>query len=180
MEKLLNSAGQFFHDTDELVIKKNYNSMAEWLFTLARVPMGHAPKLFRSVWKELGRHFNSEEVRQIFSLVAFFLGATPYDTPAIYTLLTYTELVHDGYYNVRGGMYKIVEGLLEEIEKRGITIHYNTEISGFTEKDGRLESLTDQNGKKWESDLFVINSDAAGFRHHVFNRSAIPKRNLTK
>jgi len=180
MEKLLASAGKFFHDTDDRVIKKNYNSMVQWLTTLATVPIGHAPKLFRSVWKELGRHFTSEEVKQIFSLVAFFLGATPYDTPALYTLLTYTELVHDGYHNVKGGMYKIVEGLLEEMDKRGITVHYNTEITGYHEKGSKLEYLTDSEGNKWEADLYVINSDAAGFRHQVFNRPGFTEEKLDR
>ncbi len=180
MEQLLKSAGKFFHDTDERVIKRNYDSMAQWLFTLARVPWGHSPKLFRSVWKELGRYFQSEEVKQIFSLVAFFLGATPYDTPAVYTLLTYTELVHDGYHNVRGGMYKIVEGLLEEIEKRKIQVHYNTEITGYREEKGRLTAFIDQNGKEWSADLFLVNSDAAGFRHQVFQRPKFTEEKLDR
>lgn len=180
MERLLKSAGKFFHDTDELVIKKNYNNAVQWLLTLARVPWGHAPKLFRSVWTELGRHFTSEEVKQIFSLVAFFLGATPYDTPAIYTLLTYTEMVHDGYHNVRGGMYRIVEGLLGEMEKRGIRIHYDTEITGYTQEGGVLRSLTDQHGNHWKSDLYVINSDAAGFRHMVFDRHNYTEKKMDR
>ena len=180
MEKLLASAGKFFHDTEKKVIKKNYYSVFHWLFTLARVPVGHAPKLFRSVWKELEKHFSSEEVKQIFSLVAFFLGATPYDTPGIYTLLTYTELVHDGYHNVRGGMYKIVEGLLEEIHKQGIQIHYETDILSYTDKDGKLKGLTDQNGKTWKADLYLINGDAAAFRHQVFDRKAYREEKLDK
>jgi len=180
MNRLLASAGKFFHDTDELVIKKNYDSMLQWLTTLARVPMRHAPKLFRSVWKELDRHFESEEVKQIFSLVAFFLGATPYDTPALYTLLTYTELVHNGYHNVKGGMYRIVEGLLGEMEKRGIRVQYNTEITGYVSQGRSLSYLTDKTGKKWEADLFVINSDAAGFRHQVFERARFSEERLDK
>jgi len=180
MERLLRSAGKFFHDTDEKVIKKNYDSLLQWLLTLATVPMGHTPKLLRSVWKELERHFDSEEVKQIFSLVAFFLGATPYDTPAVYTLLTYTELVHDGYHNVRGGMYRIVEGLLEEMDRRGIEVQYNTEITGFNRENGRLLSLSDQNGRTWESDIYVINSDAAGFRHQVFNRPKFSEQRLDR
>jgi phytoene desaturase len=180
MERLLKSAGKFFHDTDERVIKKNYDSMVQWLLTLASVPWGHVPKLFRSVWKELGRYFSSEEVKQIFSLVAFFLGATPYDTPAVYTLLTYTELVHDGYHNVKGGMYKIVEGLIPEMEKWGIRVHYNTEITGYHHTGGRLTSLTDQHGKEWKADLFLINGDAAGFRHQVFERSGFTEAKLDR
>ncbi|RPI46553.1 MAG: phytoene desaturase [Bacteroidetes bacterium] len=180
MEKLLHSAGKFFHDTDERVIKKNYDSLLGWLLTLASVPVRHTPKLFRSVWRELDRHFDSAEVKQIFSLVAFFLGATPFDTPAVYTLLTYTELVHDGYHHVKGGMYKIVEGLLGEMEKRGIRVHYGTEVTGFNRKNGRLASLTDREGKSWEADIFVINGDAAGFRHSVFHRPKFTERRLDR
>jgi len=180
MERLLLSGGKFFHDTEDLVIKKNYNSLMHYLLTLARVPWGHSPKMVRSVWKELERHFESQQVKQIFSLVAFFLGATPYDTPAIYTLLTYTELVHDGYHNVKGGMYKIVEGLLAEMRKMDITIHYNTEITGFEKKDGRVNALLDSTGKRWEADTYVINSDAAGFRHEVFKRPKFTEERLDK
>lgn len=180
MDKLLRSAGKFFHDTDQLVIKKNYTSTLQWLLTMARVPMGHTPKLFRSVWKELDRHFTSDEVKQIFSLVAFFLGATPFDTPAIFTLLTYTELVHDGYHNVNGGMYRIVEGLVDEMKQRGIVIHYHTEVVDFAEKNGRLVSLNDQYGNDWEADLYVINSDAAGFRHRVFRRERFREEKLDR
>jgi len=170
MERLLHSSGRFFHDTENLVINKNFDSMARYLTTLARVPWQHGPKMIRTVWQELSRHFSSDEVKQIFSLVSFFLGATPYDTPAIYTLLTYTELVHDGYHNVRGGMYRIVEGLLKELEKAGVKITYNTEITGILEKDGEITALTDKNDKRWYADLFVINADAAGFRHSVLDR----------
>jgi phytoene desaturase len=178
MEKLLDSAGSFFHDTEEKVIKRNYKSLASWLFTLAQVPLKHSPKLLRSVWKELERHFESEEAKQIFSLVAFFLGATPFDTPAIYTLLTYTELVHDGYHNVRGGMYAIVEGLMKEVERREIPVHYNVDIQQHVCEGKELSALIDGEGKRWEADLFVINADAAAFRHTVFQRHQFREEKL--
>jgi phytoene desaturase len=80
---------------------------------LASVPLKHGPKLFKSMWSELENHFDAEEVKVIFSLVAFFLGSTPFDTPAVYSLLNYTELQHDGYWNVKGGMYKITEEIVK-------------------------------------------------------------------
>ena len=173
MTRYLKGAGKLFHDTEDLIIRRNFKNMADFLLQMSRVPWGHAPKMIRNMWKELDRHFESHEVKVIFSLVAFFLGATPYDTPAVYSLLSYTELVHDGYYNVKGGMYKIVEGLLKEFEKENITIHYNTEIVGFEQKGGQISSLTDLEGRKWEADIFVINADAASFRSQVFNRQNI-------
>ena len=126
--KYLKGAKDIFHDTEYKVIKKNFDSILEFLLSMATVPLKHLPKLFRTFWQELERHFESEEVKIIFSFVAFFLGATPFNTPSVYNLLNYTELEHDGYWNVKGGMYKIVEGILPLLEKKGVKITYNTEI----------------------------------------------------
>jgi phytoene desaturase len=180
MKKYLAGAGKLFHDTEGLIIKQNFNSLPHFFSQMARVPWGHAPKMIRSMWSEMERHFDSNEVKVIFSLVAFFLGATPYDTPAVYSLLSYTEMVHDGYHNVRGGMYKIVEGLMEEFRKENISITYNTEIVDFVEKDGELDHLVDSKGKRWDADIFVINADAAAFRHWVFKRPKFTEEKLDR
>ena len=119
IQKFLKAAGEVFHATEGIVIKQNFDSITQYLMQLAKVPVKHAPRLFYSMWREMERNFESFEVKVIFSLVGFFLGETPYDTPAIYTLLNYTEMVHDGYHNVKGGMYKIVEGLLSELQNGG-------------------------------------------------------------
>jgi phytoene desaturase len=178
MEAFLQSAGKLFHDSYDRVVKRNFDSIGGFLWQLTKVPMQHAPKVFRSVWEEMGRYFSSQEVKQIFSLVAFFLGATPFDTPAIYSLLNYTELKHDGYYNVKGGMYKIVEALASVIESQNIPVHYNTEIVDFTEQDGRLTGLVDQNQKKWMADIYVVNADAAWFRGQVLGRKKFSPKKL--
>jgi len=99
---------------------------------------------------------------------------------AVYTLLSYTEFCHDGYYNVKGGMYKIVEGLLNELDARGVSITYNTEITGFGEEDHHICYLTDNTGKKWHSDLFVINADASVFRGETLRRSAFTEARMKK
>lgn len=178
--KFLKAAGQLFHDTEDIVIKSNFDSLAAYLLKLTTVPLKHAPKMFYTMWREMERNFESFEVRVIFSLVGFFLGATPYDTPAVYTLLNYTELVHDGYYNVKGGMYKIVEGLLPELEKRGVKIHYNTEITGFSEHLGHISSFTDSTGKVWKANQYVVNADAAWFRGAILKREAFSEEKLDK
>ncbi len=179
-EKYQNKAGALFHDTVDLVIKQNFNSLFHYIITLMRVNPVHLPVLFKSFYQHVKKYFSSREAVQIISLVAFFLGRTPFDTMAIYSLLSYTEFRHDGYYNVKGGMYKIVEGLVEELEKENVKIHYNTEIVDFEEKNGTLDVLIDQNGKKWQSDSYLINSDAAWFRGNVFKRKAFSEPKLDK
>jgi phytoene desaturase len=178
--RYLKKSGALFHDTVDLVIKNNFDSLAGYIFTLMRVNPVHIPVLFKSFWQHVNQYFSSKEARQIISLVAFFLGRTPFDTMGIYSLLSYTEFKHDGYYNVKGGMYKIVEGLVQELVKEKVKIYYSTEIKGFSEKNGKLVSFTDQNGKTWKSDIFVINADAAWFRGKIFNRKKYTEQKLDK
>jgi phytoene desaturase len=180
MRKYLKKSGQIFHDTVDLVIKNNFDSVLEYLITLMRVNPVHLPVLSRSFWKQVTMNFSSSEAQQIVSLVAFFLGRTPFDTMAIYTLLSYTEFQHDGYYNVKGGMYNIVKGLVAELGKERVDIVYNTEIIGFSADNGKLEHLIDQKGEYWKADLYVINADAAVFRGRVFERKAFSEEKLKK
>ncbi len=86
---------------------------------------------------------------------------------AIYTLLSYTEFQHDGYFNVVGGMYKIIEGFLEELAKENVKIHYNIEIVDYISNGKRIESVIDKNGKQWSANTILINADAAVFRHTI-------------
>jgi phytoene desaturase len=180
MKLYLEKTGKLFHDTENRIIRRNFNSPIDFAAALTSVPFRHAPLMLKSMWNEMNRHFTSYEVKVIFSLVAFFLGATPFDTPAVYSMLTYTELQHDGYHNVKGGMYKIVEGLLSELNKRNVKITFNTEIVDFQSSNGKLDYLIDSQEKKWEADLFVVNSDAAFFRGKILKRKEFTEEKLDK
>jgi phytoene desaturase len=176
----LKRAASIFHDTENKVVKRNFNSLFQYFMTLSTVPLKHAPLMFRSMWKELDKYFASEDVKIIFSLVAFFLGATPFNTPAVYSLLNYTELQHDGYWNVKGGMYDIVTKITEILKKRGVEFVFNTEIVSFNQTDDNKITFIDNNGRTWQSDKFIINSDAAAFRGSVLKRKKYTEKKLDK
>jgi phytoene desaturase len=180
MYNYLDKGRQLFHDTVDIVIKNNFDSIREYVKALMQVNPKHLPVLFRNFWRQVSRYFSSDEAREIISLVAFFLGRTPFDTPGIYSLLSYTEFIHDGYFNVKGGMYNIVRGLLKELEKENVSLFYNTEITGFKANDKQLEYLIDNNGKQWSADVVVINADAAVFRGRVFDRVHYSEQKLSR
>jgi len=180
MERYLSKSGRLFHDTVDIAIKNNFDSLFQYILTLMRVNPVHLPVLFRNFWQQVSHYFKSEDAVQILSLVAFFLGRTPFDTSAVYTLLSYTEFRHDGYFNVEGGMYKIIEGIVNELAKENVKITYNTEIKDFLSDNNRLTALIDQNGRKWTADIIVINSDAAVFRGSIFKRSEFSLEKLDK
>lgn len=180
MEKYLNKSGKLFHDTFDIIIRNNFDNHFDYLRALSRVNLIHIPVVLKTFWQHVGAYFNSEEAKQIVSLVAFFLGRTPFDTLGIFSLLSYTEFRHDGYYNVEGGMYNIVKGLVSELEKSGATFRYNTEIADIEVDGNRVKSVIDKNGKTYQSDIFLINADAAVFRGKTLKREKYSDQRLEK
>ncbi len=180
LTRYISSAKKMFHDTENIVIRRNFKSKTDYLLQLTKVPLKHSPKMFRSMWTELNNTFTSQEAKVIFSLVAFFLGDTPFKTPAVYSLLNYTELEHDGYWNVKGGMYQITETIVDLLKKRNVQFHYNTEITDVKYKDNTIDSFIDQNGKEWKADLYICNSDAASFRGKILKRENFTEVKLDK
>lgn len=180
MERYLEKGKRLFEDTMDVVIRRNHDTLPEYVMNLMRVNPVHLPIIFRNFWQQVAHYFDSEEARQIISLVSFFLGRTPFDTSSVYTLLSYTEFRHDGYFNVVGGMYRIIEGLLEELKKEKIEIVCNTEIVDFASEGKELKYLVDSTGKKWEADIFSINADAAVFRGRIFRRKEFSDERLDR
>ena len=180
MTKYLEKSGALFHDTVDLVIKQNFDSLLAYIYTLMRVNPMHLPVLMRNFWQQVSSNFSSDDAKQIVSLVAFFLGRTPFDTSAIYTLLSYTEFQHDGYYNVKGGMYKIVEGIVDELKKENVAIRYNTEIVDFKATNNKLEYIIDQHNNTYKADIILVNADAAVFRGSIFKRKKYSIEKLDK
>lgn len=176
----LKKCKDLYNDTVDVVIKQNFNSTPGYLWTLMHVNPKHLPVLLKTFWKQSSSYFDSKEVQQIVSLIAFFLGRTPFDTNAVYTLLSHIEFTNNGYYNVKGGMYTIVTSLVDELKKLNVTFEYNTEIIDYTSAEKKLTSLIDQNGKSWEADIYLINADAALFRGTVFKREKFNEKRLQK
>lgn len=180
MEKHLRKTGELFHDIEDKIVHRNFSSLFDYFKQLTKVPLKHSPLLLKTMWKELCDSFESKEARMVFSLVGFFLGATPFDTPAIYSLLNYVELKHDGYHNVKGGMYKIVEGLFRVLRERQVDFYFNTEIVKAVTTNDKIEYLVDQNGREWHADYYVINADAASFRGEILKKKQYSEKRLDK
>lgn len=179
-KKYIDRGKYIFDSTIQPIVKTNHSSMIDYIKSMAQTPPELGLMLFRNFWQEVCRYFTNEEVRQIMSLVAFFLGDTPFKTSSIYTLLSYTEFCHDGYYNVKGGLYKIVEGLVEVLKEQGVTFTFNTRIVGLEQENERVVALVADDGTRYKADVFVVNADAALFRGQVLKRKAFDEKHLSK
>jgi len=63
----------------------------------------------------------------VFTFQDMYTGLSPYESPATYSLMQYTELSAGLYYPL-GGMYRIAEALTAIAEKLGVEFIYNSPV----------------------------------------------------
>jgi phytoene desaturase len=67
--------------------------------------------VFQSFAKHIRKFFTDDKILKLMEFPILFLGATPENTPAMYSLMNYAEMQLGTWYPM-GGMHKIVKGMV--------------------------------------------------------------------
>jgi len=106
----------------------------------------------------VGRFFKDERLQQAFSFQSLYLGLSPYESPAIYSLLPYTE-VAGGLYFPMGGMHAIPRALARLAGELGVVIEYGTEVTALERNGGRIAAVSLADGRRLTPETVVVNAD---------------------
>lgn len=109
-------------------------------------------------YRSISKYFESEKLRQVFSFQTMYLGLSPFEAPAVYALLPYTELAEDGLWHPRGGMYKLIEALGTLAREMGVQIHTSTPVEEIPVTKGRATGVR-VNGGEVAADAVLANAD---------------------
>lgn len=120
------------------------------------------------------KYFKNEKILSLLEFPVLFLGATPEETPALYSLMNYADISLGTWYPM-GGMYKFVEAFEKIAKEQGVKIHTNQEVVRFEYNGNRISkaiTATDE----WESDIFISGADY----HHTDQKLLNGNANYTK
>jgi phytoene desaturase len=102
-------------------------------------------------------HVTDSRLQKILNFPAVFLGASPYDTPSMYHLMTHVDM-NVGVFYPMGGFYKIIEAVEALAKKHGVEIHTNSKVTKIETKDGHVTGVR-VGEVHYEADVVVGNAD---------------------
>lgn len=109
-------------------------------------------------YRSVSKFFRTEKLRQAFSLQTMYLGLSPFDAPAVYSLLPYTEIAEDGLWFPRGGMYALVEAMERVARDLGVRFHMNSPVERVVVTKGRARGVR-VGGEEIGADAVLANAD---------------------
>jgi phytoene desaturase len=115
-------------------------------------------RAFQSYWQLAGKYFKSEKLCYAFTFEAMFMGVSPYQAPAFYSVISYADHVQKIAHPM-GGMYQIPLALEELAKKFGARIYYDSEIENIEQKFGQI--ILRQGSRQIKADYAVANADYA-------------------
>ena len=121
----------------------------------------------------VAKYFKSENLRTLMEFPVIFLGASPKNIPALYSLMNYGGYALGTHYPM-GGFYQLVLAMKKVAEKQGAVFHFNSTVEKINSKDDKVKSLS-INGEIIAFDAVIASSDY----HHTETLLDKEQRNYT-
>lgn len=113
--------------------------------------------IFTSIKKHIHKYFKHPFIRQMLEFPVLFLGALPGNTPALYSLMNYADIVGGTWYP-EGGMYSIVKAMHELALSLGVQFHFNEDAQRIELEASTAQKVITKNNT-WEADVVIGGAD---------------------
>ncbi|MDN3580523.1 phytoene desaturase family protein [Mucilaginibacter flavus] len=114
-------------------------------------------QLLGSMSKHVRQYFKNPKLIKLLEFPVLFLGATPQNTPAMYSMMNYADLALGTWYP-QGGMNQIVKAMVSLAEELGVTIKLNTEVTKIDVANQQAADITTNQGT-FKADFIIAGAD---------------------
>lgn len=118
---------------------------------------GRKLEVFARMNTYVEKFFKTDTVQKIMEYQLVFLGSSPYDTPALYNIMSHIDFSMGVYYP-RGGIYEIVRALKNIGHKLGVEYFVNAPVKRILTGVRRVRGVRLQSGEEHPADLIVANA----------------------
>ncbi len=155
--RFLSEGYRHYYLSLERFVGRNFTSWLEY-FHPGNLPLLLRLKALVKHQANTARYFRDPRLQAAFSFQNMYLGLSPYDAPATYSLLQFTELA-EGVWFPRGGMYRVIESMAAIAQGLGVRFHYDMPVARIDVEGSRAVGVTLENGERLEADVVVANAD---------------------
>ena len=114
-------------------------------------------QMLTSMSSHVRKYFKNPKLIKLLEFPVLFLGATPQNTPAMYSMMNYADLVLGTWYPLNG-MNEIVKAMVKIAEDHGVKIMLNTEVSHI-EVDQKHAKGIETNHGFFAADVVISGAD---------------------
>ncbi len=158
MQEYLSSSRYQYDIAMKDFIYKDYQHLTDF-FKPKLVVEGTKLHMFDKLDSYAKRYFDNPQIRKILEYTIVFLGGSPFDSPALYSLMSHVDF-NMGVWYPKGGIGELVAGMKKVAEQQGAEFLFNTPVTKIIVENGKTTGVqTDE--KTYKADRVIVNADYA-------------------
>ncbi len=154
--RYLDEGGRHYELGIQKLVRPDFRHPADF-FNLANLPLLYQVKPLANHYANMGAYFRSPRLKAAFTFQDVYMGLSPFEAPATFSLMPYSELAHGVWYP-RGGMYRIVEALAGLARQAGVEFVYDTAVERISVNGTAVHGVV-ADGRLWTADAVLANAD---------------------
>jgi phytoene desaturase len=141
----------------EKLVNRDFRRFSD-LFNLSNVPLVSQVKPLLKHYAHMSEYFKHPRLKAAFTFQDVYMGLSPFEAPATFSLMPYTEMEHGVWYP-KGGMYSIVEALMTLARQAGVKFAFDTTVEQIEVSGRRVEELVLEQNERVDADVVLANAD---------------------
>jgi phytoene desaturase len=125
---------------------------------LRNLPLVYQVKPFAHHYHHMRAYFDDPRLKSAFTFQDVYMGLSPFEAPATFSMMSYTELAHGVWYP-RGGMYRVVEALIEIAEQAGVEFEFDAAVERIDVNGTATHGVILEDGRQLAADAVLANAD---------------------
>jgi len=154
--------------TLDKLVNKNFSEATD-LFNFQNLPLIFRLKALINHYRNMSAYFDEPRLKAAFTFQDIYMGLSPFEAPATFSLMPFTELAHGVWYP-KGGMYAIVETLMNLARSAGVEFEFNVSVERLEVDRNKTQSVVLSDGRSIRPDVVLANADLP----YVYN-NLLPK-----
>jgi phytoene desaturase len=148
-------------------------------FTFSNLSLLFQLKPLVNHYRNLSAYFTDPRLKAAFTFQDVYMGLSPFEAPATFSMMPYTELAHGVWYP-RGGMYQLVEALMQLARAAGVEFVFDASVERIEVEvprtsGARARGVLLSDGSRLSADLVLANADLPYVYQNLLPQDALAR-----
>jgi phytoene desaturase len=155
--RYLQEGDRHYHLAMERLVNRDFRTAAQFIDP-RNIPLVFQIKPFANHYRNMSAYFDSPRLKSAFTFQDVYMGLSPFEAPATFSMMSFTEIAHGVWYP-RGGMYQVVQSLSNLARSRGVEFAFDTPVERIEVNGSLAQGVILADGRRLRADVLVANAD---------------------
>jgi phytoene desaturase len=155
------------------LVNRDFRQVTD-LFNFQNLPLIFRLKPLINHYRNMSTYFAEPRLKSAFTFQDIYMGLSPFEAPATFSMMPYTELAHGVWYP-KGGMYRVVQSLTNLACAAGVEFHFNSAVERININATHARGVLLADGSRLDADVVLANADLPYVYQHLLPQDGTVK-----